>query len=134
MKIRKLSEQDKHIITSWYEAKGDNPVVHWLPMETSFLISDEKDDKPLACGCLLLTNGGVCFMEFLATNPYIKEFSQAKALRFLAIELEKIAKSLGFKVILGLVPEDHFSLVEFYKRQGALLGTKLMRVTYKYLT
>ena len=133
MKLRKLSDADKHIITPWYAIKGDNPVVDWLPIDTSFLVLEDDDDKPLACGSLLLTNGGMCFMEYIATNPYDKEFTQAKALRFLAIELEKIAKSLGFKVILGLVPEDHFSLVEFYKRQGALLGTKLMRVTFKYI-
>jgi hypothetical protein len=129
MQIRKL--EDKELVRSWYEAKGDAPVVNWLAEGSTFIVSD--DTTNLAVGSLLLTNSGICFMEHLATNPNVKEFSQAKALRFLAIELEKIAKSLGFKVILGLVPEDHFSLVEFYKRQGALLGSKLMRVTYKYL-
>jgi hypothetical protein len=131
LQIRKLSEDDKTIIAPWYAHKGDAPVVDWLPIGSSFLLS--FDSIPVACGSLLLTNSGICFMEHLATNHTVKEFTQAKALRFLAIELEKVAKSLGFKVILGLVPEDHFSLVEFYKRQGALLGSKLMRVTYKYL-
>jgi hypothetical protein len=131
MQLKRFSQLDSGIVRPWYAIKGDAAVVEWLPEGSTFLVMD--GDKPLACGSLLLTNSKTVFMEHLATNNSESQFTQAKALRFLAIELEKIAKNLGYKVILGLVPEDHFPLVEFYKRQGALLGSKLMRVTYKFL-
>lgn len=130
MQIRKIDKDDIDTIHPWYQVKGDAAVVAWLP-DTTYLVL--VDDRPVACGSLLLTNSGCVFMEHLATNPNESQFTQAKALRFLALELENIAKNSGYKVILGLVPEDHFSLVEFYRRQGAVLGSKLMRVTYKFL-
>jgi hypothetical protein len=132
MQLRKLKPDDVATVRLWYNAKGDNPVVDWLPDGSTFVC--HIGDKLLGCGSLLLTNSGVVFMEYLATNNLESEFTQAKALRFLAIELEKIAKNLGYKVIIGLVPEDHFALVEFYKRQGALIGSKLMRTTFKFLS
>jgi hypothetical protein len=124
-------DKDLAVVTPWYAHKGDQAVVAWLPDGSTFIV--EADGKMVACGSLLLTNSPVVFMEHLATNPMASEVTQSKALRFLAIELEKIAKNLGFAVILGLVPEDHFSLAKFYLRQKAQLGSKLMRVAYKFL-
>lgn len=119
------------LVYAWHEAKGDGVVADWLPKETTYLVLDDKYGL-VAVGALLLTNSAVCFLEHIATNKDVSETTQAKAMRFLILSLEQIAKSIGFKVILGLVPEDHFSLAEFYKRQGALLGSKLMRVAFKY--
>jgi hypothetical protein len=124
-------DKDLALVTPWYANKGDQAVVAWLPNGSTFLV--EIDGEMVACGSLLLTNSPVVFMEHLVTDPKASELSQGKALRFLAIELEKIAKNLGFAVILGLVPEDHFSLAKFYLRQKAQLGSKLMRVAYKFL-
>lgn len=119
------------IVYPWFYGKGDQAAVDWLPDGTTYLVT--SDDEFVACGSLLLTNSKLCFMEHLATDPQARQITQAKALRFIAIQLELIAKTLNYTVILGLVPEDHFSLVEFYKRQGAEMGTKLMRVAYKQL-
>lgn len=132
MQLRKLKPEDKALVLPWYSIKGDGAVVEWLPEGSTFLVT--INDKPVACGSLLLTNSATVFMEHLATNNEESKFTQARALRFLALELEKIAKTMGFKVILGLVPEDHFSLVEFYRRQGCLISPKLMRVSYKFLS
>jgi len=125
-------DKQKHyeLISSWYAAKGDSPVVNWLP-DTTYLCFDDKHGFS-GVGSLLLTNSAVCFLEHIATNQQLSETTQAKALRFIVLSLEQIAKNAGYKVILGLVPEDHFSLAEFYKRQGALLGSKLMRIAFKY--
>jgi len=121
----------RYIVTPWFEAKGDGPAVDWLPETSTYVVFD--DEAPVAVGSLLLTNSKLCFMEHLTTDPNSRQITQGKALRFVALALEQIAKSLGFTVILGLVPEDHFPLAEFYKRQGAYLGSKLMRVAYKPL-
>jgi hypothetical protein len=126
-------EPAKHesIIRPWYEAKGDSPVVDWLPTDTTYLVYSE-DHGFMAIGALLLTNSKICFLEHVATNKELSEFSQARAMRFVILTLEQLAKNIGFKVILGLVPEDHFSLAEFYIRQKTAFGRKLMRVVYKY--
>lgn len=119
------------MVQPWYDVKGDGATVDWLPSGSTYLVRTESGY--VASGALLLTNSSLCFMEHLATDPSARQVTQAKALRFIALSLEQIAKSLNYTVILGLVPEDHFSLAEFYKRQGARLGTKLMRVAYKAL-
>jgi len=129
--VKYEAELHSAMVTPWYEHKGDAPVVAWLPVGSTYLVA--HGDEFLACGSLLLTNSAICFMEHLVTNPKARQMSQGKALRFIAISLEQIAKNLNYAVILGLVPEDHFSLAEFYLRQGASLGQKLMRVTYKQL-
>jgi hypothetical protein len=72
-------------------------------------------------------------MEYLQTNHERSSMSQGKALIFLTKSIEKMAKNMGFSVIIGLVPEDHFSLAEFYLRQKAQIGGKLMRLAYKFL-
>jgi hypothetical protein len=127
----KYDKQEHYeLIAKWYAAKGDTPVVNWLP-DTTYLCFDDKHGFS-GVGALLLTNSAVCFLEHIATNQELSETTQAKALRFIVLSLEQVAKNAGYKVILGLVPEDHFSLAEFYKRQGALLGSKLMRIAFKY--
>lgn len=130
LNLRSLDLKDLDIIAPWYQARGDGVVVDFLP-DTGFMV--EIDSVPAACGFLLLTNSKVCFMEYLQTDNKLSETKQAKALIFLTKSLEKMAKSLGFSVIIGLVPEDHFSLAEFYKRQNAHFGSKLMRLCYKAL-
>ncbi len=130
MNLRQLQPEDVPLIGTWYEEKGDFLNEEWIPKGTAFVV---EDDGPLACGFLLLTNSGLAFMEFLATNPKRAEFEQARALRFLTLELEKLSKQLGFQVILGFVPEDHFSLVKHYQRQKAFMGKKLMRLFWKPL-
>lgn len=131
MKIRKFDKSETELVRPFYAVKGDGSCADWLPEGSSYVVT--IDDKIIASGCLLLTNSPMVFIEHLATNPLESQFTQGKALRFLAIELEKIAKNIGFTVILGLVPEDHFSLVEFYRRQGCVASQKLMRIVYKSL-
>lgn len=131
MNLRKFKKEELDIVRPWFENRGDAQEVQWLPEGSTFVV--EIDGEMIGVGSLLLTNSPIVFMEHLCTNPNVSQLKQGKALRFLAIELEKIAKSLGFSVILGLVPEDHFSLAEFYLRQKAQLGSKLMRVAYKFL-
>ena len=132
MKLRQLQPSDVLEIGPWYEEKGDFLNEEWIPKGTAFVVEDAKSDL-IACGFLLLTNSGIAFMEFLATNPKKSELEQGKALRFLTLELEKLSKQLGFQVILGFVPEDHFSLVKHYQRQKAFMGKKLMRLFWKPL-
>ena len=132
MKLRVLQEFDIGVIQPWYEAKGDFLDPDWIPKGTAFIVEDDNKLE-LAVGFLLLTNSGICFMEFLATNPDAPEGVQAKALRFLTLELEALSKGLGFSVILGMVPEDHFSLARHYIRQKAFMGKKLMRLFWKRL-
>lgn len=132
MQLRKLEPNDVETIGPWYEEKGDFLNDEWIPKGTAFVV-DSDEGQALACGFLLLTNSGIAFMEFLATNPKVSEFEQARALRFITLELERLSKGLGFKVILGFVPEDHFSLVKHYQRQKAFMGKKLMRLFWKPL-
>lgn len=131
MDLRQLNASDVEVIGPWYEEKGDFLNEEWIPKGTAFVVQDQVG--LVACGFLLLTNSGIAFMEFLATNPKRSEFEQARALRYLTLELEKMSKALGFKVILGFVPEDHFSLVKHYQRQKAFMGKKLMRLFWKPL-
>lgn len=122
----------RELVAPWFEAKGDGPAVNWLPAGSTYLVKDEEHGLT-AVGSLLLTNSKLCFMEHLTTDQGQRQITQSRALRFIVLALEQIAKTLNYDVILGLVPEDHFALAEFYKRQGAFLGSKLMRVTYKPL-
>lgn len=131
MQFRRYLPSDEGYVAPWYQAREDAFYSEWLPRDTGFIVEDDK--SRLAVGFLLLTNSKMAFMEYLQTNCERTEFEQAKALIFLTRELEKLSKGLGYKVIIGLVPEDHFSLVKYYQKEKAHIGKKLMRLVYKGL-
>ena len=131
MQIRLIKPEEIAEIAPWYAAKGDGFLDDWLPKDTGFVAHDARG--LVASAFLLLTNSKLCFMEYMMTNPERSEIDQGKGLLKLAFSLEKLSKSMGYKVILGLVPEDHFSLAKFYNRQKAKQATKLMRLYYKGL-
>lgn len=131
IQIRMIQPKEIDEIAPWYAARGDGFLRDWLPTETGFVAHDARG--LVAAGFLLLTNSKLCFMEYMNTNPERSEIDQGKGLLKLAWNLEKLSKSMGYKVILGLVPEDHFSLAKFYNRQKARPASKLMRLYYKGL-
>lgn len=131
MQIRKINSADIKVVTPWYLARGDDFLTDFCPMETGFVVEDTG--TLIAVGFLLMTNSKLCFMEYLQTNNNESVAKQGKAIILLTKFLEKLSKELGFKVILGLTPEDHLSLAQHYERRGALFGKKLMRLIYKRL-
>jgi hypothetical protein len=131
IQVRQIKSKEIDEISPWYAARGDGFLHDWLPQETGFVAYDARG--LVASAFLILTNSKLCFMEYMMTNPDRSEIDQGKGLLKLAFSLEKLSKSMGYKVILGLVPEDHFSLAKFYNRQKARPATKLMRLYYKGL-
>lgn len=124
MKVRKIDlDKEFDLVKKFYPEpirKDD------LPEGSTFVV--EKDGVLTACGALMLTNAKVAWMEFLATNHELSEVTQARSLTILATRLRDLAKFLKYKSVMGFVPEDHFSLADFYSRQGAVQYKKLARV------
>lgn len=133
MQLRKLHEGEWKQYACWYEAKGDSMDQRFVPRNTGYLVLSDAH-IPAAMGFLICTNSDSCFMEYLSTNPALPEFIQSKALILLAKSLERIAHEVfDYKLVIGMTPEDHFSLAQLYERHGAYRGKKLFRLFYKLL-
>lgn len=132
MEIRRLDPAEWESFRGWYRARGDDlPPSDMAPLQSGYVAADERG--AVGVGFLILTNSKMALMEFMQTNQDRSEIDQARALTRLAHFIEDTAQKLGFRVILGFVPEDHDTLARFYFRQGAVRAKKLMRLFYKGL-
>lgn len=130
--VRLITTDDLEIVAPWYVAREGHMIRHdLLPMETGFIFLE--DDAPVGCGFLLTTNSSMAIMEWMQTDNELPAIKQSRMLRHIAIFLEGMAKSMGFKVIMGFVPADHPSLAKFYVRQGASLNKKPSILVWKRL-
>lgn len=130
MKIRRFKDSDEAVVRPWYESKGEHVPADWMRGPIGFIVEDEK---PLACGWLLATNAGVCFGEYYQTNNKAPIIKQARALTFMARSIRDVARGLGFKAIIGLVEDEHYSLHKFYEKEGAVPSKKRFKLFYKGL-
>lgn len=130
MRVRKMDlEMEFDIVKEFYP---DPISKEKLPKDTSYVVVDDEYGI-CASGFLYLTNGYLALMEGFYTKKDIPKQTQGRALMLLARTLEKLARGGGYKSLFGFVPEDNFPVADFYKRNGAIPYTKLMRIFTKEL-
>lgn len=108
--IRIFKEEDYPELVSWWKFwKFTPPSLEMLP-ESGIMIS--KEGVNICCGFLYFTNSKICWSEFINSNPNYRESDRKEAVKFLILELERVAKNKGFKVIFTSLKNP--SLIKYY--------------------
>jgi len=116
LKARKLIHEDYETIVKWWKSWPD-----WAPLGRDLLpengtggIMIEREGKPLIAGFLYITNSGICWMEWIVSDP--TQRNKSEAISLLISSLEKWGKDAGFKVVLSIGRSS--SLINEHKKLG----------------
>lgn len=116
LRVLRMSPEHLPVVDAWYRKKGKELPSHLLGDSKGFIVS--SDDALVACGFLIETKAKFCLLEFIETNPELPRVTQSRGYALLIHAMIDIVKLLGFKVIMGFVPEDNTSVKRYYKRIG----------------
>ena len=130
MKIRTLKPADIETIEGWYAGRSKKLPPEWMRGDFGFMVED-RSGTPVAVAFLIRTYSGICLCEHVQTNPQAPQYTQSKALGFLVRSLVLLVKDMGYRCIMGFVPEGHKSLQKFYRRNGGLSPEVTYRAFYK---
>ncbi len=128
MKIKSLSSELFEQIRPWY---GQD--FNWDVFTGSALGFVAMDGRlPIAAGFLISTNAGFCLMEHLQVNPKVNKIRQGRAIMAVATHIVDMAKSIGYKAVLGFTEEKNTSIRGMHKRLfEAKESNEPLRMVYK---
>lgn len=109
MTIRPYTHNDFKMIQSWHK---ESPEKEQLPLESSFIL--EKNDVPVVCISVFLTNTNICYMENMIANPEIKD--RKDATKAIMEHAWNFAKDKGYKYAVGFT--KHESLAKRHLQMG----------------
>ena len=116
MRIRLINtEADYPMIKSWWEAHGwDSVPVQALPKIGAIV---EDDGESVAAAWLYMDNSvGVCWMEWLVSNPEARPTRIVRAVSQIVEFLAQVGKDNNYGVMLTACRQD--KLVALYERNG----------------
>lgn len=103
MNIRLYKKSDLNTILIWcLDHKECLPYPEMLTTDSTFVL--EKDNKPLACLTVYLTNSKeVAYLENLVRDPEFKGQEKDEAIKMLFNHVENFTKEQGFKRVVAFV-------------------------------
>jgi len=122
---RMLEESDYEILVEWWDWwKFTPPPRDFLPENgTCGVIIEDSKGVPHCAGFLYLTNSGAAWVEFIVSNPDIKDKTVRKLmLNGLINAISSYAKSNDVKWIFTSVKNK--SLIDRYSDCGFTVGSK----------
>lgn len=125
LKARLLKPDDYQILVGWWKFwRFTPPSIEFLPdYGTGGIILEDEEGTAYCAGFLYETNSDVAWMEFIVSNPGIKDKKlRSQSLDFLIEELSNFALREGFTWIFSSL--KHPSLIKAYESQGFLKGTE----------
>ena len=94
--FRPLNEGDYETICSWWKWW------RWAVLPKDFLPNNgeggfmiEKNNVPIVCGFLYLTNSKVAILEWIVSNPEYKDKDRKQAIEKLLIDIEEFCKNIN---------------------------------------
>ena len=120
-----LRFEDYDNLVKWGEFwRFPMPPMDFLPNDgvlfNGLMICNEEDD--ICAGFIYETNSAVCWMEYIISNPTIRDKEERKESLSMLIEcLSETARNRGFKYIFTVVKNDN--LIEKYLDNGFVRGT-----------
>lgn len=116
LRVLRMSPEHLPVVDAWYRKKGKDLPAHLLGDAKGFIVA--SDNALVACGFLIETKAKFCLAEFIETNPELPKITQSRAYAMLIHTMIDLVKLLGFKVIMGFVPEENLSIKRYYQRIG----------------
>ncbi len=82
-----------------------------------------REEQELCAGFIYETNSAVCWMEYIISNPYVRDRDLRKeCINYLIDCLSEMARNKGFKYIFTTVKNEN--LINKYIDNGFVEGTK----------
>lgn len=109
IRFNRNEEKDKHLyelVNLWWEIKDGNPMPKLIASDFGFLAFDEND-KPIAANFFYPILGTeACMWALHVSSPESTKENRGLAITALCNEVEKFAKSLGYKIIVGYPKQE----------------------------
>jgi len=101
--FRPLKKEDYETICKWWKW-WRWPVLpkDALPQDGTGGFMVEKNNTPIVCGFVYMTNSKICLLEWIVSNPEYRENDRKDAIEFLVSNAEKFCKGLGKKYIFSI--------------------------------
>lgn len=124
-RMRRAVPRDYKSIASWYTARGQEAPPEYPPVCVIM--------PQVASGGLIPTQGSICLIEGLITNPRASKQVRSDGLDKIIKHLTEYAKNMGFSYIVGLTKVPHvvslsekhgFSKIGDYTMVSKHLSTK----------
>ena len=117
LNFRSLKEEDYETICKWWE--------WWRwPVITRTILPDngkggfmvEKNNIPIVCGFLYISNSKMVMLEYIVSNPEYREKDRKEAIELLISCIEHNCREMGFKHLLTLGRNKH--LIDMHEKLG----------------
>jgi hypothetical protein len=117
LKARTLLEQDYNMLEKWWLGWGW-PVVskEILPDNGTGGVMIEHEGKPIVAGFIYWSNSGMCWFDWVISDPKGNKRARPFAVKFLIETVEKMVKDAGKKCIMSISRSN--SLLKIHKKLG----------------
>jgi len=115
LKFRPLKKEDYETICKWWKWwwKGKVMEKDILPDDGKGGFVIEKNDQPIVCGFLYLTNSKTSFLGWIVSNPEYKQKDRKEIIKLLIHNMEEFSRELGYEYIITVCSNKH--LIDMHK-------------------
>jgi len=123
LKARTLLEQDYSMLEEWWKAWGWPPVSKdVLPDNGTGGVMIEYKDKPIVAGFIYWSNSGMCWFDWVISDPNGNKRARPLAVKFLIQTVEQMVKDAGKKCIMSISRSN--SLLKIHKKLNWVVDEK----------
>lgn len=123
LKARTLLEQDYSMLEEWWKAWGWPPVSKdILPDNGTGGVMIEYENKPIVAGFIYWSNSGMCWFDWVVSDPNGNKRARPLAVKFLIQTVEQMVKDAGKKCIMSISRSN--SLLKIHKKLGWVVDEK----------
>ena len=123
LKARTLLEQDYSMLEEWWKAWGWPPgSKDVLPDNGTGGVMIEYKDKPIVAGFIYWSNSGMCWFDWVISDPDGNKRARPLAVKFLIQTVEQMVKDAGKKCIMSISRSN--SLLKIHKKLNWVVDEK----------
>ena len=117
LKTRTLLEEDYSMLEKWWAAWGWPAVSKdILPDNGTGGVMVEHDGKPIVAGFIYWSNSGLCWLDWIVSDPNGSKRTRPLAVKLLIETVEIMVKDAGKKCIMSISRSN--SLLKIHKKLG----------------
>ena len=106
--FRPLNEEDYEIACGWWDFWFKRSLPKgFLPDDGKSGFMIEKDNQPIACGFLYVTNSKVAFLGWVVSNPEYRQKDRKKIIKKLISNIEEVCVNMGYFYMFTVCSNKH---------------------------
>ena len=122
-KTRTVLEEDYSMLENWWKAWGWPAVSKdILPDNGTGGVMVEYKDKPIVAGFIYWSNSGLCWFDWVVSDPEGNKRARPFAVKFLIQTVEQMVKDAGKKCIMSISRSN--SLLKIHKKLDWVVDEK----------